>query len=101
MDVYEVDTDRWRDHARRVEAHGQDVAGIAGSARAMAADPLAYGVVLAPLGVRMSLVQGAAAGAIDGLSGVLAVAADAVRAGAAVSDAVDDLVAATFRKALR
>lgn len=101
MDGYEVDTDRWRDHARRVDAHGEDVAGIAVNARAMAADPLAYGVVLAPLGVRMSLVQGAVASAIDGVSVVLAVTADAVRAGAAVSDAVDDVVGATFRKALR
>ncbi len=101
MGGYEVDTDRWREHARRVDQHGDDVAGIAVQARAMAGHQEAYGLVLAPLGLLMAGVQQAEAAAIEAVSFVLGVSADAVRAGAHVRDEVDEIVGATLRRALR
>ncbi len=101
MSGYEVDTDRWRAHAHRVDGHAADVAGLAAQARSMVAGIGAYGLALAPLGLTVAAVQEAAAGAIGGLSIVLGASADAARAGAQVSEAVDEIVGATFRRVLR
>lgn|GEM_PF-468590 len=99
MDGFEVDAHRLRGHARHVRSHAHEVTALAGAAATMACDAGAFGLVLAPLGVTLSLLEQQCAGVVRAAGELLDATAAGLRATATAYEVVDEAVAHAFRRA--